>query len=79
ALRHGGFRVAHTGTDVFAYWRETEEERLLVMVRRRPGQPVRVEGLQDATNVYGGAELAVSGDAATLPTDGPTVQVWACD
>jgi alpha-glucosidase len=78
ALRHGGLRFAHIDTDVLAYWREETHSRLLVLVRRAAGVPVRVPGVHSGVNLYGEAELPVDIDGALLPGDGPTVQVWAC-
>jgi alpha-glucosidase len=79
ALRHGGLRFAHVSDDAVAYWRETADERLLILVRRAAGTPVTVTvgAAAGADNRYGGAALDLTGDTATLPADGPTVQVWA--
>jgi len=74
ALRHGGLRFAHVSADAVAYWRESVEGRLLVLARRAAGAPIPLSGVSGATNLYGGAEFA-----GTLPGDGPTFQVWACD
>ncbi|MEV6925088.1 glycoside hydrolase family 13 protein [Dactylosporangium sp. NPDC051485] len=72
ALRGGGLRFAHVSADAVAFWRETADERLLVLVRRAPGTPVPI-AIPEATNLYGGAALAGS-----LPADGPTLQIWSC-
>jgi alpha-glucosidase len=79
ALRHGGLRFAHVSDDAVAYWRETADERLLILVRRAAGTPVTVTvgAAAGADNRYGGAALDLAGDSAMLPADGPTVQVWA--
>jgi alpha-glucosidase len=78
ALVHGGLRFAHIGADALAFWRETPSARLLMLARRTAGRPVRVRGVTDGINVYGGAALDISGDVAVLPGDGPTFQVWSC-
>ncbi|GAA2377042.1 glycoside hydrolase family 13 protein [Dactylosporangium salmoneum] len=72
ALRGGGLRFEHVSADAVAFWRETQDERLLVLARRAPGTPVPV-AVPEATNLYGGATLAGS-----LPADGPTLQIWSC-
>jgi alpha-glucosidase len=78
ALRYGGLRFAYVGPDAVAYWRETARSRVLVSVRRRAGAPVVIP-FDDAggDNLYGGSGLAVADGQATLPGDGPSVQVWA--
>jgi alpha-glucosidase len=73
ALRHGGLRFAYADADAVAFWRETAQQRLLVLARRAAGAPVQVPGVGTGTNLYGGAPL----DGA-LPGDGPTFQVWSC-
>ncbi len=72
ALRTGRLRFVHVSEDAIAFWRETRDQRLLVLARRAAGEPVPVP--YRGTNLYGGAELA-----GELPGDGPTVQVWAVD
>ncbi len=85
ALRHGGLRTAYVDADTIAYWRETAQQRLLVLVRRAAGTPgATVPGVRGGTNLYGGAALepATAPDGTVgvvLPADGPTVQVWACE
>ncbi|MFD0577874.1 glycoside hydrolase family 13 protein [Dactylosporangium darangshiense] len=72
ALRGGGLRFAHVSADAVAFWRETHDERLLILARRAPGAPLPMP-ISEATNLYGGAELR-----GELPGDGPTVQIWSC-
>nr|BFE58809.1 maltodextrin glucosidase [Dactylosporangium thailandense] len=71
ALRGGGLRFAHVSADAIAFWRETHDERLLVLARRASGPPVALD-VAEAANLYGGA--AWNG---TLPGDGPTLQIWS--
>jgi alpha-glucosidase len=78
ALRHGGLRFAHVDSDSVAYWREETHSRLLVLVRRAGGDPIRLAGVHGAVNLYGDAKLSIDETGALLPGDGPTVQVWAC-
>ena len=68
ALRHGGLRWVHAGTDTLAFLRETADERLLVFARRATGEQVRLPLPAGAQNLYGGA--------TAVPDDGPTFQVW---
>lgn len=77
ALRHGGLRPAYIDADAIAFWRETAQSRLLVLLRRASGTPIRLPGVS-GENLYGGADLVVSDGMAVLPSDGPTVQVWEC-
>ncbi|HKT03318.1 MAG TPA: glycoside hydrolase family 13 protein [Rugosimonospora sp.] len=72
ALRTGGLRWADVSEDALAFWRETPDQRLLVLARRAPGEPVPVP--HRGENLYGGAPLD-----GELPGDGPAVQVWAVD
>lgn len=79
ALQRGGLRWAHVDGDAIAFLRETESERLLVLARRAPGRPVRLDGANaaDVSNVYGGAVASGGTDGSlVLPGDGPTIQVW---
>ena len=52
-----------------AYWRETADERMLILVRRAAGTPVTVTvgAAAGADNLYGGAALISPAMAATLP------------
>lgn len=76
ALRHGGLRFAHVDAGTLAYWRETTDSRVLVLVRREPGAPINLE-TGELENVHGGLDLASVDGVATIPGDGPTVQIWA--
>jgi alpha-glucosidase len=80
ALRHGGLRFAHVGPDAVAYWRETAQDRVLVSVRRNSGTPQAIPfDATGADNLYGGASLSIVDGQATLPGDGPSVQIWAVE
>ena len=71
ALRGGGLRFAHVDADAIAFWRETHDERLLILARRASGEPVPMP-VAEATNLYGGCPWTGS-----LPADGPTLQIWS--
>ena len=78
ALRRGGQRWAHIGEDSLAFLREANGERLLVCVRRRDGEPVRVPGTgaREVTTVYGGDAASVTADATVLLAGhGPACQI----
>jgi alpha-glucosidase len=80
ALRHGGLRWAHVADDSMAYLRESASERLLVVLRRRPGGPLTVPGVDAATvdGVYGPHAASISPDGAVeLPEGGPSCQIFA--
>jgi alpha-glucosidase len=79
ALRRGGLRWAHASDDALVFLRENGDERLLVSVRRRAGDPIAVPavGAREVTNVYGGLSATLTADAALeLPGDGPSCQVY---
>lgn len=70
-MREGGLRWAYVDDDALAFWRETRDERLLVLARRAPGAPVPLPRIDGAENLYGGAT-----ELSTVDLDGPTFQVW---
>ncbi len=83
ALRRGGLRWVHVDADRIAWLRETDEESILILLARTGGPPITLSapllGLDDglqARNVYGGATLTARAGLATLPGDGPMVQMW---
>jgi hypothetical protein len=47
-----GLRFAHVDADAIVFWRETPDERLLVLARRAPGTPVPLPGVTEAANPY---------------------------
>jgi alpha-glucosidase len=71
ALRGGGLRFEHVGPDQLAFWRETHDERLLILARRAPAPPLAEFADTEATNLYGGMDLRAD------PGDGPTLQIWS--
>ncbi len=86
ALRRGGFRWVHRGTDTLVYLRETASERLLVQVSRAahpavalPAGPLGLEG--EPLALLGEVGLRVAGGSVggsvALPGDGPAAHVWA--
>jgi alpha-glucosidase len=75
ALRHGGLRFAHVDQDALAYWREAADSRVLVLLRREAGSPIRLES-GELANVYGGMDVTSVDGTVTVPGDGPTVQIW---
>jgi alpha-glucosidase len=81
ALRDGGFRWAHVGTDVMVYLRETPDERILVQAARAPHEPVRLSAVDlgltgSGEHLLGGADLTASGGIVSLPADGPAFLAW---
>ncbi|MBI9114332.1 glycoside hydrolase family 13 protein [Sanguibacter suaedae] len=77
ALRDGGLRWALVEDDAVAYLRETADETVLVLVARAPWTGATLPLAADAAeNLYGGADLHPGPDGWSLPSDGPTVQVW---
>jgi len=70
-MREGGLRWAYVDDDALAFWRETRDERLLVLARRAPGSPIPLPRVDGAENLYGGAT-----ELSAVDGDGPTFQVW---
>jgi alpha-glucosidase len=87
ALARGGIRYAHVDADAIAYLRETADERVLCLARRREGGPVtlpcealgsdRLETL--AREGLAGDEARVEDGAVVLPGGGPAFQVWSIE
>ena len=64
--------------DMLAFLREADGERMLVLVRRRDGEPVSLPGTgaREATTVYGGDPPSVTADGTLiLPGEGPSFQI----
>jgi alpha-glucosidase len=83
ALRRGGLRWAYVDADRIAWLREADEQSILVLLARAGGQPITLNAAllgvdqgSQARNVYGGATLTAHEGLATLPADGPMVQIW---
>jgi alpha-glucosidase len=84
ALRHGGLRWVHTGEDTLAYLRESDQERLLVCVRRCAGGPVSLPdlGARSVDSLFGagsyGGGASVNGDGTIVVAEGgPSCQIFA--
>jgi alpha-glucosidase len=84
ALARGGIRYAHVDADAIVYLRETADERVLCLARRREGERVRLslESLGcrtlDALAREGavGEDVLVDGTDVVLPGEGPAFQAW---
>lgn len=84
ALARGGMRFAHVDADALVYLRETADERVLCVARRRAGEPVRlplaalgaraVERV--ATEGVARGDAVVRGGTLTVPGDGPAFRAW---
>jgi len=84
ALRKGGLRWVVAEGDSLVFLRESIGQTLLVLARRRPGEPLRLTGLPGETsweNLYGGAKpLYTEPDGSTtIDGYGPAFQVWAAE
>ena len=84
ALARGGIRYAHVDADAVVYLRETTEERVLCLARRREGEPVRLS-LQSlggkalctlAREGAGDDDARIDEGVAILPGEGPAFQAW---
>ena len=79
-------RYAHVSSDAIAYLRESADERVLCLARRRAGEPLRLAG-----DALGGGLLEVlasegqTGEARTesgaviLPGEGPAFHAWSIE
>ena len=70
--------------DSLVFLRESAGQTLLVLARRRAGEPLRLSGLPadtNWTNLYGGAKpLYTERDGSTtIDGYGPAFQVWAAE
>jgi alpha-glucosidase len=60
ALRRGSLRWAYAREDAVAFLRSTVDEMLLVLARRGPGDPIRLDlPLASAENLYDGPTLQI--------------------
>jgi alpha-glucosidase len=79
ALARGGLRYAHVSDDAIGYLRETPDERLLVLARRAPHDPVRLPldllGARGLETLEGGDATTANG-WAELPVEGPSFSIW---
>jgi alpha-glucosidase len=86
ALRRGGLRWAHVGTDSVTFLREHPEQRVLVHAARAAHQPVDLPlaalGLRDTTQIVplaGERARAGEGGMVRLPSSGPAAHVYLVD
>ncbi|GIM88631.1 glycoside hydrolase family 13 protein [Paractinoplanes toevensis] len=82
ALTRGGLRWVAGDADTLLFLRESTDETLLVLARRKMSEPLRITDLPAGTrweNLYGGAKsLYTEPDGATaIDVYGPAFQVWA--
>jgi alpha-glucosidase len=85
ALINGGFQVLYSEENSFAYLRDSEEEILIVVANRGPGETSRKEldlsaaavpdGVQFREIIYGAGENAETGRLSLPPTP-PGIQIW---
>ena len=83
ALARGGIRYAYVGSDAILYLRESREERVLCLARRRAGEPLRmplqtVGGKRIETLAHEGQveEARVEDGAIEFSGEGPTFQAY---
>jgi alpha-glucosidase len=81
ALARGGIRYAHVGPDAILYVRETDEERVLCLARRRDGESLRVpleavggRGIELLANEGDAEEPLVEEGAIVMSSEGPSFQ-----
>ncbi|MEU4240537.1 glycoside hydrolase family 13 protein [Actinoplanes sp. NPDC026619] len=82
ALSRGGLRWVAGDADTLLFLRESADETVLVLARRRDSEPLRITDLPAGTrweNLYGGAKpLYTEPDGSTtIDGYGPAFQVWA--
>jgi alpha-glucosidase len=81
ALRRGSLRWAHVDDDTIAYVRELDEQRLLVVARRAPGEAFELPGVTGGSHLLGtgtgGADLAGGDGTVVVPAAGTArLDVW---
>jgi len=83
ALARGGIRYAHVGSDAILYLRESREERVLCLARRRTGEPLRLTlealggtGLEPLAHEGQAEEARAEDGAIVLSGKGPGFQAW---
>lgn len=81
ALRHGGLRWINAADDVIVFCRETEDQKVLVAVRRDAHGELRVPlalvpGAEAGRAVLG-AGVAAEGHQLVITDDGGPVTIWA--
>lgn len=78
ALRRGGLRWVVRDDDALGFLRETEDERILVLVARGPwtGATLPADLATDMQTLYGPHDLHVSHGRVHLPGDGPHAGIW---
>jgi alpha-glucosidase len=81
ALAKGGIRYAYAGSDAILYLRETGEERILCLARRREGEPLRMPldavggtGIETVANEGEAEEPRVQDGWIVMPGEGPSFQ-----
>lgn len=87
ALRWGGYQLLYAANETLAFQRETLEERLLIVARRKndglAALPVRHAGLPNGTHlldVLTGTEAVVTHGILPLDTLPPIgIQIWRED
>lgn len=79
ALTHGGLRWLYVDADTLVFLRETLDRSLLVSAKRANGDPVLLNLDVPARAVYGGTDLLPHHGVITLPSGGPSLQIWRLD
>ena len=81
ALARGGIRYAHVGSDAILYLRESKEERVLCLARRRAGEALRMplqdvegSGVEVLASEGQSEEARVEDGAIVFPGEGPSFQ-----
>jgi alpha-glucosidase len=83
ALARGGIRYVHVSSDAIAYLRESADERVLCLARRRSGEPLRLAGdalggkpLEVLASEGWTGELRTESEVVILPGEGPAFHAW---
>jgi len=85
ALRHGGYQLLEVGADSVAWLRDTDEEWVVIVIARGPGDrpagplPVRAGAIPNGVvfrELLTGAVATVAGGGLPLPPMPPGAAVW---
>ena len=80
ALRRGGLRWVVAEADAIGFLRETQEERILVLVARASWSgavlPGALAGGGEIETLFGGIDLRITDGEILLPGDGPAAGIW---
>ena len=81
ALHNGAMRFVYVSAELVAYVRENKKQSILVVASRGSDTNASIpldsiKGLKQAENIYGGADLVISGKEVKLPGTALSINIW---